>query len=117
MQIITRDARCSGCRLCQQICAITHFKEINPKKSAIRIKAKFPKPGVFTPVLCDQCGDCAAVCQSGAIEMKSGRYVIDKEACTLCEACVDAKKSVSAASCPTFRARRPSFHVLLKKIS
>jgi len=90
MQIITRDTRCSGCRLCQQICAITHFQEINPKKSAIRIKAKFPRPGVFTPVLCDQCGECAEVCPSGAIEMESGRYVIDKEACTLCEACVDA---------------------------
>ncbi len=95
MQIIIRKEQCSGCRLCQQICAITHFQEVNPKKSAIRIEAEFPAPGVFAPVVCDQCGECAAVCPAGAIDWAGGRYVIDGDACTLCEECIDACPSAA----------------------
>ena len=90
MTIQVHAERCSGCRLCQQICAISHFKEINPKKSAIKIKAQFPSPGRFSPVMCDQCGECEDVCPAGAIRQESGAYVIDKDECTSCGACVEA---------------------------
>jgi carbon-monoxide dehydrogenase iron sulfur subunit len=89
MRIHIEKNSCSGCRLCEQLCAITHFKEINPKKSAIKIEAKFPVPGTFTPTLCDQCGECESICPAEAIQLKNGAYVIDPELCTMCEACVD----------------------------
>ena len=63
---------------------------MNPKKSAIRIRAQFPVPGGFSPEICDQCGDCAAACPAGAIRNENGVYVIDREECTSCEECFDA---------------------------
>lgn len=90
MSIEVHAERCSGCRLCQQICAISHFREINPKKSAIYIRPKFPVPGGFEPELCDQCGDCEAVCPSGAIRREGAAFVIDRDQCTLCEECIHA---------------------------
>jgi len=99
MHIDVQSENCSGCRLCQQICAITHFREINPKKSAIAIAARFPFPGRFEPSLCDQCGECQAACPADAIEEKDGVYIIDPELCSGCEACIEA--------CPSNAIRLP----------
>ncbi len=87
MHIEVQPDKCTGCRLCQQICAIHHFKEINPKRSAINIEAKFPVPGGFIPHVCDQCGDCEEACFTGAIEKKGKIYVIDPDECTFCGQC------------------------------
>ena len=77
MQIAIQENKCSGCKLCQQVCTIHHFKEQNPKKAAIAIKAEFPVPGRFSPKLCNQCGDCAYACPNDAINLRGGAYVID----------------------------------------
>jgi Fe-S-cluster-containing hydrogenase component 2 len=74
-----------------QVCAIEHFNEINPKKAALRIEAKFPNPGTYRPVVCTQCGKCAQACPVGAISRNDiGAYIVDKEKCTNCGACVEA---------------------------
>jgi ferredoxin len=93
MHLEIQEHKCSGCKLCQQICAIEHFQEINPKKSAIKIRAEFPVPGIFRPETCTQCGECAEVCPADAIEERDGAYVIDPELCTGCGECVE--------ECPT----------------
>ena len=31
MKIKATKEKCTGCKLCQQICTIEHFAEINPK--------------------------------------------------------------------------------------
>ena len=93
MKIQVIQEKCTGCRLCEQICTIHHCKEINPKKSAIRIKAEFPEPGIFIPKLCDQCGDCIEVCPTTAISKEEHAVVIDPDECTDCGACV--------TECPT----------------
>lgn len=90
MRLTIEPQLCTGCRLCQQICAITHFNELNPRKSAIRIQAKFPVPGRFVPSLCDQCGDCAAACPAEAITAEQGVFVIDPEQCSGCGLCLEA---------------------------
>lgn len=89
MRIKVNRDRCTGCRLCLQICAIEHFNEINPKKGALRIEAKFPDPGKYRPFVCTQCGKCAEVCPEEAINQNEiGAYIVDKEKCTNCGECV-----------------------------
>jgi Fe-S-cluster-containing hydrogenase component 2 len=89
MRIKVNRDMCTGCRLCLQICAIEHFNEINPKKAALRIEAKFPDPGKYRPFVCTQCGKCAEVCPEDAIDQDEiGAYIVDKERCTNCGECV-----------------------------
>lgn len=88
MKLKVESKKCTGCRLCQLICALTHFRENNPRKAAIIIDAEFPTPGVFRPRICGQCGKCAEVCPEGAISERNGAYIINAEKCTLCLECV-----------------------------
>jgi Fe-S-cluster-containing hydrogenase component 2 len=89
MRIKVNRDKCTGCRLCLQVCAIEHFNEINPKKAALRIEAKFPDPGKFRPFVCIQCGKCAAACPEGAISENSlGAFIVDPQKCTNCRECI-----------------------------
>jgi len=83
------SSRCSGCRLCTQICAIHHYGEINPKKASLRIEARFPQPGTYRPRVCSQCGKCMEVCPEGAIHHREdGAYIVIEEKCTNCGECI-----------------------------
>lgn len=89
MRIKVNKDKCTGCRLCLQICAIEHFSEINPKKAALRIEAKFPDPGKFRPFVCTQCSKCAEVCPEDAIRQnETGAFIVDEKRCTNCGECV-----------------------------
>ena len=89
MRIRVNRDKCTGCRLCLQICAVEHFREINPKKAALRVEAKFPDPGKYRPFVCTQCGKCEEACPEGAISRAdSGAYIVDKNKCTNCGECV-----------------------------
>jgi formate hydrogenlyase subunit 6/NADH:ubiquinone oxidoreductase subunit I len=85
--------RCCGCQLCQTVCSIFHFKETNPKKSAIWVKGEFPAPGKYKIAVCIQCGKCAEACPVDAIYKNGNAYKVDPEKCTLCWACAEV--------CPT----------------
>lgn len=91
--LILDHDKCTGCSLCELICALTHFQENNPKKAAIRIKRKFPDPGAFEIQVCNQCGHCLEVCPQKAIYEEAGRYKIEVDKCNFCRICV--------AECPT----------------
>lgn len=94
MKIGLKEERCSGCLTCEMACSLNLFGELNPKKSAIVVKGEFPSPGRYHILVCDQCGECAEVCPVECItRAENGAYVIDREACTGCLACVEA--------CPT----------------
>ena len=87
---INRD-NCTGCRLCRQICALGHLKEINPEKSRIRIEAEFPDPGKYKPFVCVQCGTCKKVCPEDAIyrDEATGAYTVITDKCTNCGICAE----------------------------
>ena len=91
MRLYAESARCSGCRACLVACSLNLFEENNPKKAALNIFAHFPVPGIYETKVCTQCGDCAAVCPTGAIKQNAkGAYSVDFAECNLCEACVPA---------------------------
>jgi Fe-S-cluster-containing hydrogenase component 2 len=93
MDVTKPEDNCSGCRVCEIVCSITHEGACNPRKSRIRVSSK---PGVDYPNVCRQCRvpRCAEACPTGAIakDKKIGAYIVDNEKCTACHACV--------ASCP-----------------
>ena len=44
--------QCSGCGICELVCAIKHFGVNNPKKAAIRVLITYPHPVVKNEVGC-----------------------------------------------------------------
>jgi Fe-S-cluster-containing hydrogenase component 2 len=76
-----------------QICAISHYNEINPKKAALKIEVRFPQPGLYKPRVCAQCGKCMEICPEGAIYRRDdGAYIVLTEKCTNCGECIPVCK-------------------------
>ncbi|MEW6723581.1 MAG: 4Fe-4S dicluster domain-containing protein [Bacillota bacterium] len=90
MKLAARHERCSGCRVCQLVCAMHNFLENNPGKSRLKISGEFPVPGRYHVAVCDQCGACAAVCPTGAIVEDDGIAQVVEKDCIGCLACVEA---------------------------
>lgn len=89
MRLYVDSSKCSGCNACRVACSLNLFGENNPKKAALVIEPKFPSPGIYNVKVCTQCGECAAVCPTGAIKQnEKGAYYVVFEECILCEACV-----------------------------
>jgi Fe-S-cluster-containing dehydrogenase component len=86
------SARCSGCDACRLACALHLFGENNPRRGALRVLPRFPRPGDFEVRVCTQCGECAQACPEGAIllDVARGVYTVDPARCTLCLACLEA---------------------------
>jgi carbon-monoxide dehydrogenase iron sulfur subunit len=84
--------QCSGCRICELVCAIKHFGVNNPKKSAIRVLTTYPHPVMRMPIVCSQCKvlTCAQVCPVDALRRSNSVVQLDKENCISCYKCVDA---------------------------
>lgn len=91
--ILTNPERCTGCRVCESICSLTHFGRCNPAESRIRI-LRWEHKGVDVPVVCLQCEDaiCANVCPVNAISRnpQTGAMETDPELCLKCNMCVMA---------------------------
>jgi heterodisulfide reductase subunit A len=60
-----REEYCSGCRICNDLCAYNAI-EFNSEK----------KVSVINSALCKACGTCVAACPSGAI---AGRHFTDEQ--------------------------------------
>ncbi len=90
MRLAVNEKNCSGCRVCELVCALEIFGENNPSKTSIRVRGEFPSPGRFTISYCDQCGVCAEVCPVEAIKKhEDGHYYINDDQCTSCMLCVE----------------------------
>ncbi len=83
---------CSGCRMCELVCAIHHFGVNNPKKSAVRVLVTYPHPVVRMPIVCSQCKVpvCADACPVGALRRTDGLVRLDRQTCVSCMKCVEA---------------------------
>jgi len=93
-KILVRDyTRCSGCRVCEVVCAFHHFGECNPSLARL-IVVDLDGQGVFVPQICRHCKEpwCMNECPVDAIvrDTETGAIVIVNELCTGCHACGDA---------------------------
>ena len=83
--------KCTGCRLCELVCAVSHDGKSNPTRSRIRV-IKWEAEGLYIPMSCQQCEDapCLNVCPVKAIarDEDMGRVYIDYDVCIGCRACV-----------------------------
>jgi len=55
--LIVEPGKCSGCGICELICASTHYNEYNPTKAYIRIYRN-REMCVFIPMLSVRCDLC-----------------------------------------------------------
>lgn len=64
------ERMCSGCRLCELVCAFFHHRVGNARRARIRVVSL--EPGGRVPVTCRQCEQplCEAACPVGAIRKK-----------------------------------------------
>ena len=83
--------KCTGCRLCELVCAVQHDGKSNPIRSRIRV-IKWEAEGVYVPMSCQQCQDapCMVGCPAGAISRNESlqRVEVDYDLCIGCRTCV-----------------------------
>ena len=100
--------KCTGCRLCELVCAVKHDGISNPMRSRIKVM-KWEMEGLYIPISCQQCQDapCLNVCPVKAISLdeEMSRVMVDYDVCIGCRSCV--------AVCP-FGAM--NFNVIDKKV-
>jgi carbon-monoxide dehydrogenase iron sulfur subunit len=89
--LVINYEKCTGCRLCELVCAVMHDGISNPARSRIKVM-KWESEGLYIPMSCQQCQDapCINVCPVKAIARdKNLDYVkIDYDLCIGCRACV-----------------------------
>jgi len=89
--LIVNHERCTGCRLCEMVCAVKHDGISNPARSRIKVM-KWETEGLYIPMSCQQCQDapCMNVCPVKAISRDEdlARVVVDYDKCIGCRACV-----------------------------
>ncbi len=83
--------KCTGCRLCELVCAVSHDGISNPTRSRIRVM-KWEAEGLYIPMSCQQCQDapCMNVCPVKAISRDESleRMMVDYDKCIGCRSCV-----------------------------
>jgi carbon-monoxide dehydrogenase iron sulfur subunit len=83
--------KCTGCRLCELVCAVQHHGVSNPSRSRIKVM-KWEAEGLYIPMSCQQCEDapCMNVCPVKAIshDEELGYLKVDYDVCIGCRSCV-----------------------------
>lgn len=89
--LLINHEKCTGCRLCEQVCAVKHHGVSNPSRSRIRV-LKWEMEGLYVPVSCQQCKDapCMNGCPVGAISRNEelNRVEVNYDICIGCRTCV-----------------------------
>ena len=89
--LVVNHERCTGCRLCELVCAVKHDGFSNPTRSRIKVM-KWETEGLYIPMSCQQCQDapCMNVCPVKAISRDEdlARVMVDYDKCIGCRSCV-----------------------------
>jgi len=91
--IVVSNKACLACRLCEVICSLKHYGEVNPRRSRIRVSFDVWK-GVKTIHVCQHCEEplCVDKCPNDALrrDEQTGLILVDEEKCNGCGVCVSA---------------------------
>lgn len=91
--LVVDAAKCTGCRLCEQVCSVKHEGSVNPYRARIRV-VKWETEGEVLPMVCRQCDDppCQNICPMGAISKyaPTGLVSVDYDKCIGCRMCISA---------------------------
>ncbi|HNX50920.1 MAG TPA: 4Fe-4S binding protein [Thermoanaerobaculaceae bacterium] len=95
--------RCDAGRHCHRECEVACSRTLHRTEdvaySAIRLLSAPGQPGELSINVCNQCGECAAVCPTQALRQnKLGVVLLDKKTCVACYMCV--------GFCPTLSFRQ-----------
>ncbi len=110
--ILVDKSLCSGCRICEMVCANFNSQGRNASSLSRIILEKDYLRGDYQPKVCHQCADppCLKACPVTAlqIEKKRGTYtrIIDERVCIGCQKCVQACERYFHPSRPRFDAQR-----------
>ncbi|OGF01563.1 MAG: aldehyde:ferredoxin oxidoreductase [Candidatus Edwardsbacteria bacterium RIFOXYD12_FULL_50_11] len=97
----TNPSLCKGIKACEKTCSKAFFKVEDPEKSAIRVKQT---EAGFEINVCNQCGECIAVCPVLALKRNSqGVVMLDKKLCVGCLMCVGYCPTLSMRTHPDQR--------------
>ena len=102
--------KCNGGAACQRecetACATTFFKSANPAFSAIRLLPVAKGAEELRINVCDQCGECVALCPTEALRSnKLGIVLVDKKTCLGCLMCMGGMPHSGDAAGPRDTAR------------
>ncbi len=90
--LVIDPEKCTGCRLCEQVCSVKHERVVNPYRARIKV-VKWEMEGKILPVVCQQCEDapCAAACPVHAIARnpETGALEVNYDLCIGCRTCVN----------------------------
>jgi Fe-S-cluster-containing hydrogenase component 2 len=82
--------KCTGCGLCQMVCAINKTRQCDPSLARIKIWREETR-GVFIPMTCQQCVEpsCASACLMNVItkDPLTGVTIRKLDNCIGCRAC------------------------------
>ncbi len=82
---------CSGCRICEIVCSMEHFKKIDTSQAYIKYLDNWPQVGKVE--FCRQCSKrtCMQACPEEALFVSpEGCVQLDRERCTACLLCSEA---------------------------
>jgi len=89
--LMINHEKCTGCRLCELVCSVSHDGISNPTRSRINI-IKWEAEGLYIPMSCQQCEDapCMTICPVKAIsrDQELDYVKIDYNVCIGCRSCV-----------------------------
>ena len=89
-----KKKNCTGCRVCESICAFSHEGVINPRLSRIKITPLGEYEENQKAIICHQCKDaeCVKACPTNAlkIDKEKGYIAFVEDDCIGCSACVEA---------------------------
>ncbi len=84
-----QPSKCTECRICMEICSITHTGLNTTKRSRIWVEEDWPEtPAIRVCLACETRG-CIEACPAGALSW-NGWVRVDSKACESCGLCEEA---------------------------